>query len=179
MSSGAAAHPRRPGWLIIAGIMSKRLRGPVAAAVLLVLGACSTHHGRAALQPTPDGTALEQQVFAAVNEHRTARRLPPLAWNEVVAEQARKHSRRMASGATSLGHRDFRKRVAAIGEAVPWSRAAENVAVSQAAANAMNMWLHKRGHRRNIEGKFDLTGVGAARAANGSIFFTQIFVKSE
>ena len=116
--------------------------------LVLALGACANGAWGVNLAPTPDGPDLERQVFAQVNAHRVARRLRPLAWSEVAAEQARQHSRRMASGATSLGHRDFRKRVAAIGRAVAVAQAAENVAKAGSAARAVELWLRNRGHRQ-------------------------------
>lgn len=129
--------------------------------------------------PTPAVVGLERQVYAAVNDYRSARRLPALAWSDVAANQARGHSRKMASGATSLGHRDFRKRAATIEKTLPWSRAAENVARSRSVERAVELWLRSRGHRRNIEGGFDVTGIGAATGPDGLIYFTQIFIKSK
>ena len=40
----------------------------------------------------------------------------------------------------------------------------------------MTGWLQSPGHRRNIEGDFDLTGIGIVRVAAGTYFFTQLFV---
>jgi uncharacterized protein YkwD len=37
--------------------------------------------------------------------------------------------------------------------------------------------MRSSGHRRNIQGDFTLTGVGAATSRRGEIFLTQIFVK--
>jgi uncharacterized protein YkwD len=150
----------------------------VAIGLVLALDACAAHDQRLAFLPAPGDAALARQVYAAVNEYRRDRRLRPLAWSDAVADQARAHSRRMAGGATSLGHRDFRKRVAAIGHVMQWNRAAENVARSRSAERAMELWLRNRGHRRNIEGRFDVTGIGAATSSNGLIYFTQIFVES-
>jgi uncharacterized protein YkwD len=157
----------------------KQLGALVAVALALGLGACSTRSATAALAPTSDELALEQQVYAAVNAHRAARGLRALAWSDLVADQARVHSQKMASGERSLGHRDFKKRVATVGRAVRWSHAAENVVRSRSVARAMDLWLRNRGHRRNIEGNYDVTGIGAARADDGFIYVTQIFLRSE
>jgi len=37
-------------------------------------------------------------------------------------------------------------------------------------------WLESRAHRENIDGSYNLTGIGVARNAAGEVFFTQIFV---
>lgn len=145
---------------------------------VLALGACSAHDEHLTFLPAPGDASLERQVYTAVNAYRLKRGLGALAWSDAVADQARAHSVRMASGATSLGHRDFRKRVAAIGRTMQWNRAAENVARARSAARAMELWLRNRGHRRNIEGRFDVTGIGAATSPDGLIYFTQIFVES-
>jgi uncharacterized protein YkwD len=150
----------------------------LAIAVALALGGCGARAPRIALRPSPADAAFEQQVYTAVNEYRLSRRLPALAWSEVAASQARDHSQRMAAGARSLGHRDFHKRVSAIAGTMRLSRAAENVVRSRSAARAIELWLKNRGHRRNIEGRYDLTGIGAARSEDGLIYFTEIFLES-
>jgi uncharacterized protein YkwD len=59
-------------------------------------------------------------------------------------------------------------------------RSAENVAFNQGhrdpAADAVRGWLASRGHRENIEGPYELTGVGVVSNAKGEFYFTQIFV---
>jgi uncharacterized protein YkwD len=44
------------------------------------------------------------------------------------------------------------------------------------AAVAVQGWLESPGHRENIEGPYELTGVGVASNAKGEVYFTQIFV---
>lgn len=150
----------------------------LAVGVALALGACGSDR-HLVLEPSPADVALEQQVYAAVNEYRVSRGLAALEWSDVAASQARDHSRKMAAGASSLGHRSFGKRVSAIADTIPLSRAAENVARSRSPARALELWLKNRGHRRNIEGRYDLTGIGAATSEDGLIYFTQIFVQSK
>jgi uncharacterized protein YkwD len=61
-----------------------------------------------------------------------------------------------------------------------FKRSAENVASNkghdQPALQAVEGWLASRRHRSNIEGPYDLTGVGVARNAAGEVYFTQMFV---
>ena len=35
------------------------------------------------------------------------------------------------------------------------------------------------GHRKNIEGHFDMTGIGVTKSSDGTIFFTQMFADGE
>ena len=40
----------------------------------------------------------------------------------------------------------------------------------------MRGWLASRAHRENLDGPYDLTGIGVARSRSGEVFFTQFFV---
>lgn len=169
------------------------LRSPRIVAIVLigVLAACgrldrpaASPVGRtAAGRSQPSGTAsgaLEQAVHERVNAHRQAQRLPPLALDPRISQQARLHSLAMAKGTTPLGHDGFDERVEALRRVMPCRQSAENVAYNQGhrdpAAETVRGWLASRGHRRNIEGPYELTGIGSARNAQGEVYFTQIFV---
>jgi uncharacterized protein YkwD len=121
---------------------------------------------------------LEAKVLQAVNEYRASKGLPELRVNAKLVEEARKHSRAMAAGKAEFGHDGFEKRLEVA--AIPFSKAAENVGQNQGfqdpAARAVADWLSSKGHRANIEGDYDLTGVGVARASDGTFLFTQIFL---
>ncbi|HEY8392853.1 MAG TPA: CAP domain-containing protein [Capillibacterium sp.] len=73
----------------------------------------------------------------------------------------------------------FQERVAAAG--IPYKSAAENVAYnnySDPAMAAVEGWSASEGHRRNIEGHFDLTGIGVFQNEQGYYYFTQLFLLS-
>jgi uncharacterized protein YkwD len=156
------------------------VRHPAALALLLVLAlaSCGKRGDSVVVHATPGPVAVERQTFSDVNAYRARKRLPALAWNELIADQARRHSLEMASGKARFGHGGFSGRLATIGRVISWRQAAENVAVDRTVDGAMELWLKSRGHRKDIEGDFDLTGVGTARGKGGSIYFTQIFIKS-
>jgi len=40
-------------------------------------------------------------------------------------------------------------------------------------------WLKSPGHRKNIKGDFDVTGIGVSKNAQGDYYFTQIFIKRQ
>jgi uncharacterized protein YkwD len=154
-------------------------RGALPVVLLLSLVSCATDQSHRVVPPTVDGTRLEQQTYSTINAYRLSKRRPALEWSDVVARQARQHSQMMALGKAPFGHSGFDKRIATIRQSQPWRRAGENVAINRTAADVVQRWLKKRSHRSNIEGDFDLTGVGAAVARDGSVFFTQIFIKSK
>ena len=151
--------------------------------VLGLLGALTVHDG-AARARTPDvpsaDAALERAVHEQVNRHRRARGLAPLTLDPRISRQARRHSRAMAEGRTRFGHDGFSDRIEALRRAMTWRRIAENVASNRGrrdpAAEAVRGWLESRAHRENIDGPYDLTGIGVARSAAGEAFFTQLFV---
>lgn len=147
-----------------------------AAALALLAGSCSSERSPSSPSPTPSAT-LEQQTYARINEYRRSRGLAALAWNDVVAAQARQHSQDMATGAVSFGHDGFDARLAIIRRTIPWSSAAENVALNRTATGAVDSWLDSPDHLQNIVGRYELTGVGAV-AAGSSVYFTQIFIES-
>lgn len=99
--------------------------------------------------------------------------------NSYISSVALGHSRDMLTGRSPFGHDGFRQRIGRIsGKLGRLHVAAENVASGPMdAREVVDGWLHSPGHRRNIMGDFRLTGIGVAEAANGMIYFTQIFVK--
>jgi uncharacterized protein YkwD len=136
-----------------------------------------------AQRESTDLTALERQVHELVNSHRTAMGLAPLAYSEEIAASARQHSRDMALGYVGLGHEGVDTRRISLSKTLSFSQFGENVGTnnydySAAPETAVEEWLKSSGHRKNIEGKFNLTGVGIARAGS-TFFFTQIFVLTD
>jgi uncharacterized protein YkwD len=87
----------------------------------------------------------------------------------------------MASGRVPFSHDGFQQRLQAIGRSIPYRSGAENVfyttGAKDPATQAVQSWLKSSGHRKNIEGNYDLTGIGIAQNAKGEYYFTQIFIK--
>jgi len=124
---------------------------------------------------------LEQSVHAQVNQYRKSRNLPPLTFDARISAQARAHSEAMASGRVPFSHNGFDQRVKAISQSVSYRGASENVAYNQGYKNpgqqAVQGWIKSMGHRQNMEGQYDLTGIGIAKNAKGEYYFTQIFIR--
>ncbi len=124
--------------------------------------------------------ALEQSIHQQVNQYRQSRNLPSLKLDARISQQARGHSERMAKGTVPFSHDGFERRVQGIEREILYRKAAENVAVNQGfadpATQAVRGWIQSQGHRRNMEGKFDLTGIGVAKNGTGEYYFTQIFI---
>lgn len=122
---------------------------------------------------------LEVSVELKINQHRQSQGLSSLRSDQRISDQARAHSEAMAKGQVPLGHDGFEQRVKSTG--ILYTKVAENVAVNQGhsdpATQAVQSWLKSSGHRQNIEGSYDLTGVGVAKNSAGEYYFTQIFIK--
>ncbi|HKS30715.1 MAG TPA: CAP domain-containing protein [Pyrinomonadaceae bacterium] len=129
-------------------------------------------------------SSLERRAFELINSERRQRGESPLQWDAELSQLARQHSLNMArSGA--LGHtgpdgRGMAERARAAGIR-GWQVLGENVAFNQGfndpSAFAVERWMGSSKHRANILNRqFTRTGIGVARAADGSIYFTQVFV---
>lgn len=126
---------------------------------------------------------MEQTVHRNINDYRRRQGLEELKFSDTVAGVAREHSAAMASGKTAFGHDGFDKRNKTLSKLISKRSLAENVAKARSTENDVvdlihNGWLHSEGHHANIVGDFDMTGVGVATAKDGTIHFTQIFLKT-
>ncbi|MBZ8179497.1 CAP domain-containing protein [Oscillatoria salina] len=126
-------------------------------------------------------SALEQAIHQQVNQYRISKGLPALELDARISEQSRLHSEAMAQGKVPFSHQGFEGRVKAVERAIPYRAAAENVAYNQGyqdpATQAVQGWIQSDGHRKNMEGDFDVSGIGVAQNARGEYYFTQVFIK--
>ena len=126
--------------------------------------------------------ALERQVFALINEYRQDQELPALTWNDAIADTARGHSRDMAEGRVDFGHDGFSDRIVHLRDALGGvAGAGENVLLTDdprdLARSAVTEWLNSPAHLHNIRGNFTTSGIGVWENADGTVYFTQIFVR--
>jgi uncharacterized protein YkwD len=171
-ASGSAGKATR----LSRGLILHRL-APIALGPLLLIAFPGPGSARGQRDPALD--RWEAAVLEKVNAHRRALLMSPLVADSSLRALAREHSERMAAGEIPLDHRGFEARIEGLGR--PYLRAAENAASNRGfddpASQAVGRWVGSPEHRRNIEGDFNLTGIGAARSANGTCYFTQIFLK--
>lgn len=124
---------------------------------------------------------LEDEVIRLVNVERSKNGLQTLKYNWQAGRVARIKSEDMINkkyfnhisptyGSPFKMLEDFGLR---------FSAAAENIAKGQTTAQqVMTAWMNSPGHRANILGKsFTEIGVGAAKDANGTLHWTQLFFK--
>lgn len=128
--------------------------------------------------------SLERRAFDLVNAERRARGESPLQWDAELSQLARQHSLEMARygnlNHTGRDGRDMADRARAAGIR-GWRVLGENIAFNQGfndpSGFAVERWMGSSKHRANILNRqFTRTGIGVARAADGSIYFTQVFM---
>lgn len=122
---------------------------------------------------------LNRRIFDRINEFRSRLHLSPLRYDPIVAAVAQLHSEDMAR-TRNLSHDGFNERFRTLAKTDTTQTVGENIALNfgeaDPAERAVRGWLLSDHHLTNIIGKFDATGIGFARAANGEIYFTQLFV---
>ncbi|HEY8465044.1 MAG TPA: CAP domain-containing protein [Bacillota bacterium] len=127
----------------------------------------------------------EIRVLEEINKYRQSRGLNILYSDERITEAARDHSLKMAQGLVPLGHFHSYLRFEKISQSgLEWVAAAENVAcvprLGDPAMEVFKIWTKERGYKKNMEGDFDLTGIGIAQnQTSGEYYLTQIFVKTK
>lgn len=156
--------------------------------LLTILPKCETLIPARSLPQTPMNTkvassaitGLEKAVNQQINQYRASKKLPPLSIDPQISQVARIHSENMANGKVSFSHDGFEGRAKAI--TIPYKSVAENLAYnfgySDPVRNAVEGWIKSDGHRKNMEGQFNVTGIGVAKNAKGEYYFTQLFVRS-
>lgn len=129
-------------------------------------------------------SSLERRAFDILNEQRANNNLPPLRWSNEAAEVARLHSENMAHD-RFFSHQGqdgstVNSRAHALGVR-GWSSIGENIAFNKGFRKPVEMacqqWMTSPGHRKNIMDRgWTESGIGAATAADGSVYFTQVFI---
>jgi uncharacterized protein YkwD len=128
--------------------------------------------------------SLEQQCLDEINRVRRRSRLPRLNFYEDLLPVARDYSRRMAEqhffSHSDPDGRTVRERVD--DAEIRWRIVGENLAYSTGYINpvaaSLHGWMDSVGHRRNIlDPDFSLTAIGAWIKEDGTVYFTEIFLK--
>lgn len=135
-----------------------------------------------AAPPDPALAALESDLHAAINGIRTQHHRVALTRNPLLDRAARGHARDMAtrryfSHDTPEGLNPV-DRIQRAG-ASDFTLAAENVGMTTKGNpnhEIVQGWMHSPMHRENVLAPaFNASGVGIARAADGTYYYTQVY----
>lgn len=125
--------------------------------------------------------AMEAAIVASVNRRRREAGLTPLTVEPRLTRAARLHAGNMAAR-RELSHTitgtttsTLRSRIADVDYS--YSSIAENIAYgARSVDEVMGGWMNSAGHRANIMNpEYTETGVGIARAADGDLYYCQVF----
>lgn len=124
--------------------------------------------------------AVEDELFALLNDARRERGLRALHKDDALVELSRAHSRDMREngflGHSSPIHGDPKRRVEAAGIAA--SLILENIGRGESAEEIHRALLGSPGHRRNLlHTEAEQVGIGVADGGEGGYLATQIFVR--
>ncbi len=130
---------------------------------------------------TTVSTSMVKDILMYVNQHRKSVGLPPLQLIDAATTESVKHSADMAFRRMPFGHDGFDDRMNAISKNIGQvSAMAENVAYGHLDAKAVvELWINSPGHKKNMEGNYNFTGIGLAQTKDGTIYFTQIFIRKQ
>jgi uncharacterized protein YkwD len=129
-------------------------------------------------------TEFERRAFDLINEQRRKQGEEPLVWDAELCRMARLHSENMArldffshDGPEGIDMLERARQSGIKG----WKALGENIAYNQGfndpAAFAVEKWMQSAKHRSNIlRADFNRSAIGVARATDGRVFFTQVFI---
>ncbi|MBU3189059.1 CAP domain-containing protein [Clostridium bowmanii] len=127
-----------------------------------------------------ENNKLENEVITLVNQERAKLGLAPLKANSALSNVARTKSEDMRdnnyfshTSPTYGSPFDMMKKFG-----ITYTAAGENIAMGQpTAASVMKGWMNSPGHKANIlSANFTEIGVGVAKDASGTIYWTQQFI---
>jgi uncharacterized protein YkwD len=122
------------------------------------------------------------RAFQLTNEFRASQHLPPLTWNDGLSLIGKGHSEDMANGRVPFGHQGFNNRFRTF--PFRFTRGgAENVAMNAGLADvgkvAVDGWINSPGHRKNMLGNFNYSGIGVTQGPQGAWYLTQLFALAQ
>lgn len=122
-----------------------------------------------------------QHILNGINHFRMQHFLMPLKLNTKMNDIAATHSQNMASHRIPTGHIGYEQRFAKIHQQIPHTyQTAENVASGYKDIDTViNGWIHSPGHRANILGAYNITGIAIAYDAHHHPYYTQLFAKQD
>jgi hypothetical protein len=122
-------------------------------------------------------SAQEQRLFDLVNRERTQAGLEKLAWNDSLAQAARRHAKLLADH-RSLSHQfpgeaSLAERLSSTG--LRFDASAENVALGPGVDNNHDALMQSAGHRANLlDAEYNAIGIGIAEGG-GSLYIAETF----
>lgn len=134
----------------------------------------------AATEISNTDAAMQKEILYHINKYRITHGMLMLKTNHLITQEATIHSQDMAKHKLPFGHLKYEQRMGRLFKTIDHAKGgAENVAYNYKTAEiVVKEWLKSPGHRQNIRGNYNLTGIGIARDERGRIYYTQMFVRA-
>jgi uncharacterized protein YkwD len=124
---------------------------------------------------------MEKKLIDLINNERVKFGYARMTEWSVLSDYARGHSQNMAQGKVKFGHGGFEERAEGVKSYAKHTAFGENVAycygVKDPLASAIKGWMNSQGHKDNILGDYDQTGIGIVYSKDGYCYLTQLFAK--
>jgi uncharacterized protein YkwD len=124
---------------------------------------------------------IASEIFDQINNYRLSRGLQALKISGAISRVCEDLSQDMAGGRASFSHDGFDSRAKEIKKQMEVHDIAENIAwnygYSDPASQTVDQWLKSPGHKKNIDGNYEYTGIGVAKSRDGKYYFVQIFAR--
>lgn len=155
------------------------------------IGGCTDKMSLSSVESKPTTTAvvaqanstnnIETSIYNQINQYRQSHNLSAIRLDPFLSEQARLYSEQVARGETSFENTNFDAQFEVIRQNIPFESVKINLAYNEGyedpATTTVENWLNSVSHRQNIEGNFDLMGVGVAKNEANQYYFTNILLK--
>ncbi|WP_419418958.1 CAP domain-containing protein [Legionella sp. D16C41] len=147
---------------------------------LILVSCCQAQAHAQTISPIASNTQMQKDILRYINQYRSKHSLSPLQLDESISKEATLHSQNMAAHRVPFGHQGFSTRIKHLYSVIKGARAgAENVAYNYKTAKIVtDGWIKSPGHRKNIMGNYNLTGIGIAYDKEGKIYYTQLFIRT-
>lgn len=118
----------------------------------------------------------EAQILTLVNEYRLSEGLKALTMDSVIWRYATEHNNYQIN-LEDINHDNFSERIENLIAEIGGGAAAENVAMGYESPEAVVQgWISSEGHRLNMLGDYNLTGISAKKSSAGDWYYCQIFL---
>ena len=128
-------------------------------------------------------SSQQQIILQEINSYRLKHHLRPLQINNIITHEAQIHSTNMAKKIIPFSHTNFNQRIQHIYAKIHnCKHGAENIAYfppKVSPREVVKLWLISSLHRRNINGNYNLTGIGITTDKRGWIYYTQTFIYAD
>lgn len=142
---------------------------------------CVKKYSKHAIPKKINLTKMESDLVQMINSVRVGQGLSPLQQRRDLVICARQHSDNMANRIVNFGHDGFSDRAEQMKKLIRLKAFGENVAYSYNVEDhlrtAVSGWMNSSGHRKNILGDYNSTGIGIAYDKRGVCYITQLFAR--